>query len=132
MELSSETKGLKLLQKLGYEAIQSPDWLAWKDGRCVCLEVKEKELFEPGPNFPYCGCGLDKSQVYLRTKMLKTLGVRTILVNFVPGTNDFYYRYLDELEKGIFYDTRKGIRIYPIDNFKAIHDAPNQNLGGLG
>ena len=49
-----------------------------------------------------------------------------IITNF----HNLKTRDLDELEKGIFHDTPNGIRIYPIDNYKAFHNAPNQNIGG--
>ncbi len=129
---SAEEKALRLLQKWGYEAIQSPDWLARRDGQWICVEAKGKELWEAGRNFPYFGIGLERKQVYLRKQLLLDWKVRTILINFVPETNLIYGQYLDILEQGIHYDTPKqDIRIYPLENYKAIHDAPNQNLGGL-
>jgi hypothetical protein len=90
-------------------------------------------LFEPGPNFPHWGAGLNKSQLYLRTQLLNDLGWRTYLLVFVKGTNKAYGAYLDDLEKkGQFYDSPNGIRIYPIANFDAYESASNQNLGGSG
>jgi len=132
----AEEKALKLslefLKRAGYMGIQQLDWIAQKDGKWEVFEIKQKELFEPGLNFPYWGAGLDKRQLYLRTQLLKDKGVRTYLIVFAKGTDKVYGAYLDELERGEFYDTPNGIRIYPIDNYKVIHNAPNQNLGELG
>lgn len=118
-EQSPETKALRLLREAGFQYLQQLDWIGEKDGQWFAFEIKEKELFEPGPNFPYWGAGLNKSQLYLRTQLLNLLGWRTYLIIFVKGTNKVYFAaYLDELEKkGDFYDTRNGIRIYPISNF---------------
>ncbi len=129
---SAETKTLGLLRQAGFKTIQQLDWVAKNDaGEWVIFEVKNKEIFTPGKNFPYYGIGLNKSQLWLRTQLLNDLGWRTYLINFVPRTDEVYGAYLDELEKGELYDTKNDIRIYPIDNFKALHNAPNQNLGGL-
>jgi hypothetical protein len=114
---SAETMALHLLREWGYEAIQSPDWLGRKDGKWVCLEAKGKEVFEAGKNFPHDAIGLNLAQLHLRTQLLKDWGVRTILVNFVPETDVFYYAFLDELEKGISYDSPGKIRLYPVSNF---------------
>lgn len=122
-------KAMVLLKRKGYSNFQSPDWLAKNpEGKTETIEVKYKKLYEPPP---FWGAGLNVSQVKRRTQLLKELGLRTYLIVFAKGTDEVYGAYLDELEKGIFYDTRNGIRIYPIDHFKAIHDALNQNLGGL-
>lgn len=117
---SAETKALWLLKKQGFQAIQQPDLIAKKDGKWTVFEIKEKELFEPGPNFPHYGAGLNKSQLWLRMQLLKDLAWRTYLINFVPKTGEVYGAYLDELEKGIFYDSPKGIRIYPIENYTKV------------
>lgn len=119
---SAETKTLGLLRQAGFKTIQQLDWVAKNDaGEWVIFEVKNKELFTPGRNFPHCGAGLNKSQLWLRTQLLNDLGWRTYLINFVPGTDEVYGAYLDELErKGGFFDTPKKIRIYPISSFNLI------------
>ena len=117
-EPSAETKALWLLREQGYQFIQQLDWIGKKDGSWISVEVKGKKLFSPGNNYPHWGAGLNKSQLFLRTQLLKDLGLKTYLVVFVPETDDVYGAYLDELEaKGGFYDTPNGIRIYPISNF---------------
>ena len=119
---SAETKALHLLRECGFTYIQQLDWFAKNDkGEWIVIEVKEKELFTPGSNFPYYGAGLDKSQLYLRTQLLDKLGFRTYLIIFAKGTEKVYGAYLDELEKkGDFYDTPNGIRIYKISNFEEL------------
>jgi len=114
-----ETKARHLLREAGFSYLQQLDWVGKDDkGEWVVFEIKEKELFTPGRNFPHYGAGLNKSQLYLRTKLLDELGFRTYLLIFAKGTNEVYEAYLDELEaKGGFYDSPNGIRIYPIQNF---------------
>jgi len=63
---------------------------------------------------------LDKRQLYLRTELLNDKGLRTILLVYEKGTDKVYWQYIDVLEKGEYFDTKKKIRIYPIDNFKRI------------
>lgn len=114
----AETRALELLKKAGYTAIQQLDWLAKKNGEWICLEVKCKDLFSPGKNYPHWGAGLNKSQLWLRTQLLEKLGWRTYLIIYVKGTSKVYGAFIDELErKGGFYDTPNGIRIYPLSSF---------------
>jgi hypothetical protein len=114
-----ETKALYLLREAGFSYVQQLDWVGKNDkDEWIVIEVKEKELFTPGPNFPHWGAGLNISQLYLRTKLLEELGLRTYLVVFAKGTNEVYEAYLDELEaKGGFYDSPNDIRIYRISDF---------------
>lgn len=127
----AETRALELLRKSGYDAIQSPDWLARKDGKWICFEVKEKsELYSPGKDFPHFGIGIDLEQVWLRSQLLLDLKLRTYLIVYVKATEKVYGNFLDILEQDFHYDTPNGIRIYPVENYDVIQDAPNQNLGG--
>ena len=117
--LDAETKALHLLRKWGFSYVQQIDWLAKNDnGEWLAVEVKDKELFTPGSNFPHYGIGLNRAQLFLRHKLLEELGFRTYLINFVPGTDEVYGAYLDELEgKGKFFDSKNHIRIYPLSSF---------------
>lgn len=121
-DTDAETKALYLLRECGFSYTQQLDWFAKNDkGEWIVIEVKEKELFTPGTNFPHYGAGLDKSQLFLRTKLFEELRLRTYLLIFAKGTNKVYGAYLDELEKnGDFYDTKNGIRIYKISNFEEL------------
>jgi len=125
-----ETKALHLLREYGFNCIQEIDWLAKNDkGEWIVFEIKEKELWEPGSNYPHWGAGLDKSQLYLRTRLLQDKGERTYFLNFVKGKDEVYGAYLDELEaKGEFYDTPNDIRIYPIKNFSKGKQAIKEDL----
>src|SRR3972149_6288767 len=117
-ELSSETKALFLLRELGYLGIQQLDWIAKKDGEWVIFEIKEKDLWTPGDNFPHWATGLDISQLKLRTRIQEELGFRTYLLTFQKGTNNVYGAYLDELEaQGGYHDTPARIRLYPVSCF---------------
>ena len=109
-----------MLKKSGHRNIQDFDFIVQDiHGNRVNIEIKGKRLYEPGPGFPHFGIGLNKSQLWLRTQLLKDKGERTILINYVEETDYIYAAYLDELEKGFYYDTPKEkIRVYPVDNFK--------------
>ena len=117
-DTESRSKARLLLKEKGYQYVQSPDWVGVNGDDWTVVEVKEKELFTPDENFPHYGIGLDKSQLFLRKKFQEGTGLRTYLINFVPGTEDIYGAYLDELdEKGQFLDTPNKIRIYPIESY---------------
>jgi hypothetical protein len=128
---TAETRTLELLRKSGFHYIQQLDNIAKnEDGNWLIFEIKERELFTPGTNFPHFGTGLDHSQLYLRTQLLKEKGLRTYLLVFVKETDDVYGAFLDDLEQGDYYDTRRGIRIYPIDNFTKLEgEYPLKSLG---
>jgi len=129
---TSETRALEILRRSGFKNIQQLDWTAKKDDVWSIFEVKDKELFEPGPNYPHWGAGLNKSQLYLRNQLLEDWGARTYLLVFAKGTTDIYGAYLDELEsKGECYDTRNGIRIYPISHFTKLTDASECIIEGV-
>ena len=113
---NSEQKAWSLLKKWGFE-IQQLDWIGRKNNNWTIFEIKERELFQPPP---FLGTGLDKRQLYLRTELLNDKGLRTILLVYEKGTDKVYWQYIDVLEKGEYFDTKKKIRIYPIDNFKRI------------
>ena len=138
-DINAETRALWLLRENGFSCIQQLDWIG-KDstGKWTIIEVKDKELFKPGPNFPYWGAGWDESQRYLRRRLLKDLGLRTYLIVFAKGTNNVYGGYADELDnRGCCFDTPRGIRIYPINSYtelewpkKQCNTHQNAKLGG--
>ena len=116
---SAESRALRMLKKDGYHNIQQLDWVAQDaEGQWVVVEIKDKELFEPGTNYPQWGAGLDKSQLYLRTQLLENLGWSTKFIHFEKGTSTYYEALLEDLESsGDYYDTPNDIRIYPIEHF---------------
>ena len=109
-----EEKIMLLLKSWRYK-VQSPDWLAEKDGEWICVEAKRKERFTPPP---FEGHGLDLRQVFLRNKMLKEIKIRTLLVIYEIGTDDIYFQWLDILEKGEKFVTKNNIVIYPLKIFQ--------------
>jgi hypothetical protein len=113
-------RAMILLKRKGYSNFQSPDWLTDNpEGKTETIEVKTKHPFKPPP---FLGQGLSVRQVKLRTKLLESLDIRTVLLVIAPDTGKAYWQYLDVLEQGKHFDTRKKIRIYPIDNFEPLSD----------
>jgi hypothetical protein len=114
---NSELEARNFLKKRGF-CIQQIDWIGEKAGKYIIFEIKERELFEPPP---FWGTGLNKSQLFLRNKLLKDLGIRTYMIVF---TKDIVYgQYLDILEKkGKYFDTKNDIRIYDIESFKKLYN----------
>lgn len=118
-DIESRERAMNFLRGKGWQYIQQPDWCAVNGDDWTVVEVKNKDLFTPGNNFPHFGIGLDKSQLFLRRKFQEGTGLRTYLINFVPDTDEGYGAYLDELdEKGGYYDTPGKIRIYPLEHFE--------------
>ena len=96
--------------------LQSNDWVAIKGDMVFFIEVKEKN--KRFKNIDIEGHGLNKSQAYLRTLLLDKTGIRTLLIIIEKWSKNIYYNYIDELEKGYYFDTKNGIRIYPLYNYK--------------
>lgn len=111
--IEAEQKARLFLKKHGW-GVQQLDWLGKKDNKWVIFEVKSRELFQPPP---FLGTGIDKSQIFLRNQLLQDLQIRTMLIVFVKDTDDIYYQYLDALEKGKHFDTKNGIRIFPLTSY---------------
>jgi len=111
--IEAEKKARLLLKKHGWY-IQQLDWIGKKNNQWVIFEIKNRELFQPPP---FVGTGLDISQIYLRNNLLKELQLRTMLIVFIKGTDDIYYQYLDILEKDKYFDTKNGIRIFPLTSY---------------
>lgn len=113
---AAEERTRKIFKAQGFQ-VQIPDLVVSKDGKAMCVEVKDKaEPFSPPP---FWGHGLDKSQIWLRTQLLEQTGMRTYLIVY-EKSGRIYGQYLDKLEAGSFFDTRKGVRIYPIEAFKIL------------
>jgi len=128
---ASRSKARLLLMEKGCQYVQAPDWVAANGDEWLVVEVKDKELWEPGANFPHYGIGMDKSQLFLRNKFQEGTGLRTYILCFAKGTNDVYGAFLDELEaKGGFHDTKNKIRVYPLENFKQIITAADLPFKG--
>lgn len=113
--IDGEQKLFKWLKGLGYSFFQ-PDAISFEDGTYVLNECKHQEHYNAPP---YDGHGLPKWQVEARLWFWEVTNIRCRLVIFEKGTNDIYYQWLDELEKGEHFDT-KGMnprRVYPLTSF---------------
>jgi len=113
-----EQKAGLILTNLGFE-IQSPDWVAIKNNKIMFVEVKEKN--KRFKNEVIEGHGLDIKQIEKRQHLFNVTGIRTYLLIFDNTTNEIFVNYIDELEMGEYYDTRNGIRIYPIKNYEQVY-----------
>lgn len=110
-----EEKARHFLKKLGYELTQ-PDWIGKKEDNFVQFEIKMKsEPFKPPP---FEGHGLDIYQLKRRLLLQKQHNLKCMLVIFEKDTSKVYTQWLDKLEKDNYFDTKKGIRIYPLENFE--------------
>lgn len=113
---SAEARARLLFKNQGY-SVQQIDWLAIREDKVICVEVKDKA--EPFKKPPFDGHGLDKRQVWLRMQLLDHIGLRTYLLVF-DNSGQVYGQYLDALELGESFDTKNGIRIYPLKSFNII------------
>ena len=114
--IDGEQKARKyILSKLKPDSIQFPDSLFRKNGKWYVVEVKNKERYSPPP---YYGHGLDIKQIRLRQELLNDKDMRCLFIVFEPDTDNVFYQFLDVLEEGKHFDTRNGVRIYPLGSFK--------------
>jgi hypothetical protein len=124
----TETKALRLLQQAGYSYPQEIDWLALSPKHAwMCLEVKYKSrLFHPPP---FWGLGIDLAQAFLRRKLREELSLRTFLIVYFE--DQVYGQFLDVLEGGTKYQTKKDILVFPVDVFIRGADAILEVLNGI-
>jgi len=111
-----EQKARLLLKKRGFYIGQS-DWIGKKNNQWNRFEIKRKERFNPPP---FEGHGLDIRQVNYAIEFQKDTGIQTILLIYEIGTNKWFMRRIDELEKREKFDTKNNIRIYKLSNFYEI------------
>lgn len=118
--ITPEKRSLDLLRRSGFQYIQQIDWLCKSpNGRWVAIEVKDKDLFIPGSNFPHYGTGLELRQLYLRRQIREELGIPAYLLELSKSPDTVYFASLNDLEKqGVYYDCLKEkTRIYPLEHF---------------
>ncbi len=108
-----EQKARLLLKQKGFYIGQS-DWIGKKDNQWVRFEIKRKERFNSPP---FDGHGLNIRQVNYAIEFQKDTGILTILLIYEIGTDKWFVRRLDKLEKGEKFDTKNNIRIYKLSNF---------------
>ncbi len=113
--IEGEQKLFEYLRNKGIEFFQA-DGIGLDHNNYCIYEVKNKaEPFKPPP---FLGHGLNIGQVKARLKFQKVTGMRCKFIVFQQNDNSVCSAWLDELEKGKHFDTRFGIRIYPIENFE--------------
>lgn len=113
--IQAERLGRLFLMDMGIHNLQQIDWLFKFNGKYYAAEIKSRELFNPPP---FLGTGLDITQLNLRKQIFDDLCIDTYLIVFEKDTERTYWQRLSVLESGEYFDTRNGIRIYPITNFK--------------
>lgn len=99
------------------DRIFQADWMIKKNGKWYVVEVKHKERFKPPP---FEGQGLNKYQVDQRLAFYEDTGIRCLFLVLDKDEKLILWNWLDILNRGQYYDTKKGIRIYPIAGFKQI------------
>ena len=97
------------------DGIFQADWLVEKNGKYYVVEVKHKEMFKAPP---FDGHGLDIRQVRARMRFYSITGIRCLFL-VIDMDGQIYWQWLDALEEGQKFDTKKGVRIYSIDGFKS-------------
>ncbi len=113
--IEGEQKLKSYLFAKGIEFFQ-PDGIGLDKDNYVLYEVKC--LTEPFKPPPFFGHGLWIYQIQARLGFQEKTGIRVRFVVFQSKDNTVCSAWLDELEKGKHFDTKNGIRIYPIENFE--------------
>ena len=104
----------RYLKSKGIHHLQG-DAIALEDGKYILYEVKNKGgIFKPPP---FYGHGLEVYQVKARMDFYKATGVRCKFIVFDNENKKILSQWLDILEAGEHFDTKHGIRIYPVENF---------------
>jgi hypothetical protein len=107
-----EEKARIMLKKLGF-LLTKPDWIGEKEGKFIQFEIKMKSAAFTPP--PFLGHGLDIYQINRRIALQEKHNLKCMVIIFEKDSPNIYYQWLDKLEEGKRFDTRNGIRIYPIE-----------------
>lgn len=102
-----------LIDRFKVDGIFQADWIVEKNDSYYVVEVKHKEMFKAPP---FDGHGLDVRQVRARMKFFRRFGIRCLFL-VIDMTGKVFWQWLDVLEQGRKFDTRKGVRIYAIEGF---------------
>ena len=112
--IEGEQKLFKYLRDKGIEFFQA-DGIGLNQGNYCIYEVKYKS--EPFMPPPFKGHGLGIRQVIARLKFQERTGMRCNFIVFDKTNDCIFSGWLDELDKGKHFDTKNGVRIYPLENF---------------
>ena len=128
-----ETKAVGILKDFGF-ILSRPDYSGYRktpglfygenilEEEDIEFEIKTKaEPFQPPP---FKGHGTDIRQINKRMRRYKKYGFKQFFLVVQPDGKIYgqWLHKLEELSKDIKFDTRNGIRIYPLDYF---HEIPN-------
>ena len=102
-----------LIDRFKVDGIFQADWIVEKNDTYYVVEVKHKEMFKAPP---FDGHGLDIRQVKSRMKFFRKFNIRCLFL-VIDMTGKVFWQWLDVLEQGRKFDTRKGVRIYAIEGF---------------
>ena len=113
--IKGEQKLFAFLKEKGVDFFQ-PDAIGLNKERYELYEVKHQARFKAPP---FDGHGLPRWQIRARLSFQEKTGIRAVLVIFDKETQEIFYNYLDNLEKGEYLDTKgkNPRRIYKLDNF---------------
>ena len=102
-----------LIDRFKVDGIFQADWIVEKNDTYYVVEVKHKEMFKAPP---FDGHGLDIRQVKSRMKFFRKFNIRCLFL-VIDMTGKVFWQWLDVLERGRKFDTRKGVRIYAIEGY---------------
>ena len=102
-----------LIDRFKVDSIFQADWLVEKNGKYYVVEVKHKEMFKAPP---FDGHGLDVRQVNARMRFFRAHGIRCLFL-VIDMKGRIFWQWLDVLEQGRKFDTKRGVRVYDIDSF---------------
>ena len=102
-----------LIDRFKVDGIFQADWMVERNGHYFIVEVNHKDMFKAPP---FDGYGLDARQVKSRMRFFRATGIRCLLL-VIDMRGRIFWQWLDILEKGEKFDTKRGMRIYHIKNF---------------
>ena len=102
-----------LIDRFKVDGIFQADWIIERNGHYYIVEVKHKAMFTAPP---FDGYGLDIRQVKSRMRFFRSQGIRCLFL-VIDMNGHVLWQWLDVLEKGQKFDTKKGVRIYHINQF---------------
>jgi len=113
--IEGEQKLFEFLRSKNVDFFQA-DAIGFNKDKYEIYEVKHQERFRPPP---FEGHGLPPNQIKKRLEFQRKTGMRCVLVIFDKETQEIFYNYLDNLEKGELIDThgKKPRRIYKLSCF---------------
>ncbi len=120
-----EEKAVKILKEMGF-VLSRPDYRGYRKTNNLFygekIEVDEEVEFEikaktePFKPPPFYGHGADIYQINKRMKRFNKNNIKQFLIIF-EKSGKIYGQWLHILEKGKYFDTKKGKRIYPLESF---------------